>query len=160
MIANPLDPFLKHCFISRSWSLSQARKSNLEDLTAAYTVWYILPLQANKRKWEDGQMRQLSRMVPKEFLLLMYLQRPKSGIATLVTPQHKCKPFVYMQHCVLLLHVFISCMHYAFIHYQAILQKQFPLIDGWQSTLLAQIVSGKHWVTSSSLSHEVVVYPW
>ena len=56
---------------------------------------------------------------------------------------------------------------------QAILQKQFPAIDGWQSTLLAQIdgfipatnesiqihlVSGNHWVTSSSLGHEVVVY--
>ena len=56
---------------------------------------------------------------------------------------------------------------------QTILQKQFPLIDGWQSTLLAQIdvfmpatnesiqihlVSGNHWVTSSSLSHEVAVY--
>ena len=51
--------------------------------------------------------------------------------------------------------------------------KQFPAIDGWQSTLLAQIdgfipatnesiqihlVSGNHWVTSSSLGHEVVVY--
>ena len=53
------------------------------------------------------------------------------------------------------------------------LQKKFPAIDGWQSTILAQIdgfipatnesiqihlVSGNHWVTSSSLGHEVVVY--
>ena len=56
---------------------------------------------------------------------------------------------------------------------QAILQKHFPAIDGWQSTLLAQVdgiipatnesiqthlVSENHWVTSSSLGHEVVVY--
>ena len=56
---------------------------------------------------------------------------------------------------------------------QGILEKKFPLIDGWQSTLLAQIdgyapatceaiqihlVSGNHWVTPSSLSHEVVLY--
>ena len=56
---------------------------------------------------------------------------------------------------------------------QTIYQKQFSLIDAWQSTLLAQIdgfmpatneviqihlVSGNHWVTSTSLSHEVAVY--
>ena len=56
---------------------------------------------------------------------------------------------------------------------QDILQKQFPHTEGWQSTLLVQtdgfipvqseaiqihLVSGNHWVTSSSLNQEVTVY--